>query len=379
MQTNWRKKMIYGLVGFITICAVIIAGGLIWRTSLQNQTRSARTKIDLNTGVDELFKTEIGGIQQWVHARGANRSNPVLLYLHGGPGTPMMPFESLFQNSLEKHFIVVQWDQRGVGKTYRENPNLDYASTMNYELMISDASEMVNLVRKRYSKDKIIVLGHSWGSMLALGLLNQRSDSIAAYVGTGQLVDTLRGQRVAYAATLTEAKKQNNSRAVRELESIAPYPDNLSTVSDPKVDLFQNWQQFFGFGISRRYKGSVTKVLLTNALRSPEYSLWDVGTFLNQTDRWPILDREIYAFNTSKFNSTYQIPMFLMLGRHDWQTPSTVAAEWLETIQAPIKRIFWFEDSAHSPMIDEPELFAQTLINDIRPLAFKNSSIPANK
>jgi proline iminopeptidase len=379
MQTNWKKRVLYGVAGFIAICAVIIASGLIWRTSQQNETRSARANIDPSTGVDELFKTEIGGIQQWVHARGVHRSDPVLLYLHGGPGAPMMPFEGLFQNPLEQHFIVVHWDQRGVGKTYRENPNLDYASTMNNELMINDASEMVDLVRERYGKDKVIVLGHSWGSMLALGLLNRRSDGISAYVGTGQLIDTLRGQAVGYGATLAEAKKQNNLQAVREIESIAPYPESSSTSNDPKVVLLQNWQQFFGFGISRRYKGGFTNLLLTNALRSPEYSLWDVGTLLNQTDRWPVLTREVVAFNASKFNPTYQIPMFLLLGRHDWQTPSTVAAEWLETIRAPIKRIFWFEDSAHSPMVDEPELFAQRLINDVRPLAFKNSLMPANK
>ena len=103
--------MNYGFVGFITVCAVIIAGGLIWRVSLQNTTRSARAKIDPTTSVDELFKAEIGGIQQWIHARGVHRSDPVLLYVHGGPGTPMMPFEGLFQNPLEDHFIVVHWDQ----------------------------------------------------------------------------------------------------------------------------------------------------------------------------------------------------------------------------------------------------------------------------
>jgi proline iminopeptidase len=381
MQTHWRKNMIYGLVGFVAICVVIIAGALIWRVSLQTATRSARANIDPKVGIDELFKTEIGGIQQWVHARGVNRSDPVLLYLHGGPGTSMMAFESMFQNPLEQHFIVVHWDQRGVGKTYRENPNLDYAPTVTYDRMIKDASEMLDLVRKRYGKEKIIVLGHSWGSMLALGLLDVRSDGIAAYVGTGQLIDAIRGQVAGYAVTLAEAKKQNNLQAVKALESIAPYPDKTSELTNPKVSILQEWQQFFGFAISRRYKGSISNVFLTNALKSPEYSLLDVATFLDEGSgrRWPILDREIYAFNTSKFNSTYQVPMFLMLGRHDWQTPSTVAADWLETIQAPMKQVFWFEDSAHAPMVDEPELFAQTLISEIRPLALNTLKVPANK
>jgi proline iminopeptidase len=121
--------------------------------------------------------------------------------------------------------------------------------------------------------------------------------------------------------------------------------------------------------------------MLIHPLKSPEYSLLDVATFLDEGlgRRWPTLSREVYAFNTSKFNCNYSMPMFLMLGRHDWQTPSTVAAEWLETIQAPVKQVFWFENSAHSPMIDEPELFAQTLIEKIRPLAFNTSKSPINK
>ncbi len=376
MQTTWNIKLKYHLNQIVAFCILLIAGGFVWRAPLQQKTRNARAKIDPSTGVDELFKAKIGGIQQWIHARGMNKSDPVLLYIHGGPGTPMMPFESLFQNPLENHFIVVHWDQRGTGKTYRENPYLDYPSTVTYERMIQDTSEMIDFLRARYQKDQVIILGHSWGSMLALGLLEQRSNGIAAYVGTGQLIDALRGQAVAYTVTLAEAKKQQHAKAVRALESIAPYPEGLSTANDPKVDLFQEWQQFFGFGISRRYKGSVMKVLLTQALRSPEYSLSDVATLLDKSERYPILNREIYAFNTSRFDATYQTPMFLMLGRHDWQTPSTIASDWLETIQAPLKRIFWFEDSAHSPMVDEPELFAQTLIREIRPLALKNTQIP---
>jgi proline iminopeptidase len=372
--------VIYGLSGLIAVCAIIV-GGLIWRVSLQNATRSARAKIDPKVGVDELFKIDIGGIQQWIHARGVNRSDPVLLYLHGGPGTPMMAFENMFQNPLENHFIVVHWDQRGVGKTYRENPKLDYSTTVTYERMVKDASEVLDLLRKRYGKEKIIVLGHSWGSMLGLGLLEARPDGISAYVGAGQVVDVVENESVGYAATLAEAKKQNNPKAVRELEAIAPYPDSSGISDTPKINVLRDWQQALGFGISRRHRGNVTIALATFALRSPEYSLWDVVTFLDDGggQRWPILSRENDAFKASTFGFTYRVPVFLLLGRYDWQVPSTIAEKWLAGIQAPFKRTIWFENSAHSPMIDEPELFSQILINDVRPLALKNSSVPVQK
>jgi proline iminopeptidase len=373
MPADWKIKLNYHKNQIVAFCILLIAGGFVSRAAMQQKTRDARAKIDPSTGVDELFKAEVGGIQQWIHARGVHRSDPVLLYVHGGPGTPMMPFESLFQPLLEEHFVVVHWDQRGVGKTYRENPYLNYPATVTYERMVADTSELIDLLRARYGKDQIVVLGHSWGSMIGLGLLEAHSEGIAAYVGTGQVVDAVRGEAAGYAATLAEARAQNHLQAVRALEAIAPYPAGLSTTNDPKLDLVREWQKHFGFGISRRYKGSVMRVLLTHALRSPEYSFWDLVAFLDESERWPVLSRQNSAFAATAFGHASPIPIFLMLGRHDWQTPSTLAAKWLETVRAPVKQVFWFEESAHSPMVDEPEAFAQVLIREVRPHALKRS------
>jgi len=365
-----RKFLGYALGGLLGLFVIATAGALTWRASLQRDTRAARAHIDAAVGVDELFTTAIGGISQWFHVRGVHRSDPVLLWLHGGPGTPMMPFEGMFQRALEEHFIVVQWDQRGAGKTYYENPTLDLAATVDYALMVKDASAVVEMVKRRYGKERIVVVGHSWGSILGIGLLRARPDDIAAYVGTGQVVDITENEAVGYRETLAEARRRNDTAAITALEALAPYPEANGKTVGPKTTVLHEWEQTYGTAVSRRYKGSIRNVLLRNALDSPEYSLREIAYFLKDLDPlWPRLLADMDRFKAVNFGDDYPMPMFLFLGRHDLQTPSMLAASWLGTIRAPVKEVVWFEESAHSPMVDESEAFAKALIERVRPHA----------
>jgi proline iminopeptidase len=364
---TWKRitKIIVGTVFGLAFLG--IGGGLIWRASLQSETAQTRLKIDSKTGVNELFKLNIGGIPQWFHARGAQKSDPVLLWLHGGPGTPMMPFESMWQKSLEAHFIVVHWDQRGAGKTYFEAP----AQTQNsYELMLSDAQAVLAMIKQRYGKQRVVIVGHSWGSMLGLGLIQTRPQDIAAYVGTGQVVDITQNERQGYLATLAEARRLKDEIAIKELEAIAPYPEANGETPERKIDVLRKWENAYGFGISRRYRAQINDIMPKVALASPEYGLNDVSFFLRDTGPTPAqLDKDMDIFNADKWGKTFKVPMFLFLGRHDWQTPSALAAPWLDTITAPAKQVIWFEKSAHSPMVDEPDAFAKALIEQVRPVA----------
>ena len=375
MTKKWTVLRVFTfvIVALLALLAITVIVGLIWHSAAQGKTRAERTQIDPKAGVDELFKVPAGGIQQWFHARGVNRNDPVLLYLHGGPGTPMIPFESMFQGSMEKHFIVVNWDQRCAGKTYFANPDLDCAKTANFKQMVKDAVDVVDLLKRRYGKDRIIVLGHSWGSILGLGLIQARPNDIAAYVGTGQVVDIEQNEALGYKATLDEARRLKNADAVRELEGLAPYPDPDGFSAGKKIDVLRKWEQRFGFAISRRYPGDIDNVMFPIALRSPEYSLKEVSFFLKDLDAlMPQLMRDVDAFKAADLGSDYNVPMFLFLGRYDWQTPSVLAAQWETTITAPVNKTLWFENSAHSPMIDEPDAYTKALVQFVKPLAVKS-------
>lgn len=362
-----------GIGTFLTVIAVVV--GLIWRTSLQRDVAAERPVIDTAIGIDELFEAEIGGIRQWFHVRGVNAGNPVLLYLHGGPGTPMMPFSHLFQNGWEQDFTVVHWDQRGAGKTYNSNKGLDYSGTVSYELMVQDAMEVLDLLKQRYSKQKIAVLGHSWGSMLSLALLQARPNDIAAYVGTGQLVDVMKNERVGYHITLSEARKRDDLEAIDALEVLEPYPEN--GYRDPaKVKVLRYWQNIYGLGGSRRFRRALVDTMIETALASPEYSLRDISFFLKdgkeRSEMWPTLTHNVNVFKAENLGMDYKVPMFLFLGRYDAQTPSILVDDWLKAITAPSKRVVWFEESAHSPMVDEPVKFAAALIELVRPIVVDN-------
>ena len=167
--------------------------GLVSNLRARNAQQFA---INLAKGIDEASFISIGGIEQWVTIRGQDRANPVLLVLHGGPGDVTNPWTFALFAPWEKHFTVVQWDQRGAGRTFsRTGPTV--APTMTLDRMAEDGFELLDYLRKHLGKDKIIVVGHSFGSIIGLRMVRARPDLFYAYVGTGQVADSTRNYSVA--------------------------------------------------------------------------------------------------------------------------------------------------------------------------------------
>ena len=169
------------------------------------------SKIVSANGIDEAKAVEIGGIQQWITVRGRDRANPILLVLHGGPAAPDLPNRYLYEPSWADYFTVVQWDQRGGGKTFELNAQAKVAPTMTKERMIRDAEDVVAYLRTTYGKQKIFVLGHSWGSLLGLSLAERKPEWLHAYIGVGQIINMREGEKISYEWTLNEAHKATDS------------------------------------------------------------------------------------------------------------------------------------------------------------------------
>ena len=192
---------------------------------------AASRKIVSPNGVEELLSVPINGTTQWLSIRGRDRRNPILLVLHGGPGSPTMPAAYTFQNPWEDYFTVVEWDQRGAGKTYASNDPKAVAPTMTVEQMVSDGEEVVRYLQKTYGKKKIFLLGHSWGSLLGVELAQRHPEWFYAYLGVGQMVNMQKSEKIGYDFALEQAREHHNSEAEKELLAIAPYPgaaDNLT-------------------------------------------------------------------------------------------------------------------------------------------------------
>lgn len=192
-------------------------------TSFLRDRNAKQFVINSAKGINEASYVRIGGIEQWVTIRGQDRVNPVLLFLHGGPGDVTNPWTFIIFARWEAHFTVVQWDQRGAGRTLRKTGPA-VASTMTLDRMAQDGIELTEYLRQRLGKDKIVVVAHSFGTILALRMVRARPGLYYAYVGTGQVADETKDYSAAYDALVKKAQDTKNLAALDELKSIGPPP-----------------------------------------------------------------------------------------------------------------------------------------------------------
>lgn len=322
-------------------------------------------------GIDRAQVIRIGGIDQWVSIRGRDRRNPALLVLHGGPGYVETPLGWWTARDWEEYFTVVQWDQRGAGKTYMLNdPNI-VAPTMTPEQLIRDTEEMVTWVRGQLGKDKIFVWGHSWGSYLGLQLALRHPQWLHAYLATGQVASAPESERQGWNFALAAARAAHNEKAVAELQAIAPYPSPGKPVLE-HIMTNHKWIDYFGGVMAYR----TSQEDESHAVRlSPDYSDAEAPHIYDGND---YSERYLLAYVMSvdlSRQTQLHCPLILLEGRHDHVVSSEVAHDWFDQVHAPEKHFVWFEHSAHEPETEEPGKFLLSLITYARPLAAKPGDV----
>ena len=318
-------------------------------------------------GIQETFKLRIGGIEQWVYVRGQDRANPVLLFVHGGPASPLSPTMWMFQRPLEEYFTVVHSDQRAAGRSFLETDPDSIADTIHIDRYVDDALELAARVRERYKAGKLVLVGHSWGTVIGMKAALARPDLFHAYVGIGQVINARDNERLSFEYGLAEAKRHGNAEAIRELESIAPYPGD-QPITRERIVIARKWPQFYGgltaFREDSRYFFEAPKL-------SPAYAAADVAAI----DKGSLftLERILPEFLGVDFKPVkrFPIPIVMLMGRHDYTTPSEPTDAWLREVKAPFKRGIWFERSAHMIPFEEPGKWLLSLVEVVRPLAVK--------
>ncbi len=329
-------------------------------------------KIVSPNGVEILASIPINGTMQWVSVRGRDRRNPILLVLHGGPGSPTMPEDYTFQSPWEDYFTVVEWDQRGAGKTYAANDPKTVAPTMSLDQLTSDAAEVVRYLQKTYAKKKIFLMGHSWGSVLGVRLAQAHPDWFYAYVGVGQIVNMRESERIGYDFVLAEAKQHHNDEAVKQLEALAPYPGDVGGLTVSRGQAQRKWLMYYGGLTYGRtdYKYNANAWELSPDYTEKDLDALDPGSSLS-------LERLLPAMEIVDFDAVtrFKCPVFLFEGQHDYTTSYQLAAKWFDKISAPKKELAWFENSAHMVMQEEPGRFLFHLVADVRPLAASSGDI----
>ena len=322
--------------------------------------------------IEATRAVRIGGIDQWISVRGTDRRNPVLLMLHGGPGYVAMPTSWYFQRGWEEYFTVVQWDQRGAGKTYAANDPARIAPTMTRARMLQDAEEMVAWLRKEFGKERIFVLGHSWGSSLGIQLAQRHPDWLHAYIGLGQITDGMESERRGWRFAIDAARRDGNDKAVRELESIAPYAAPGKPLVLKDLYLQRKWLGRYGGAVYGR-TGFAAE---SNAVRlAPEYSdaelrtLWEATEFSSRRMLTDVLSQDFGPY------TRFACPIVIFNGRHDYNVSASATAEWFEKVEAPSKQLVWFEHSAHEMFNEEPGKTLISLVRYARPFAEKAGDV----
>jgi pimeloyl-ACP methyl ester carboxylesterase len=308
--------------------------------------------------IAEIAYLPLGGVDQWVMIRGENVANPVLILVHGGPGFPEMRLFRTFNAPLEQSFTVVYWEQRGTDKSFNRRIA---ASSMTVEQFIADLDELVEAMRKRFGKDKVVIYGHSWGSALGVLYAARFPDKVSAYVGTGQIGDWPASERATYEFTLAEAMRRNNSKALKELRAIGPPPHTTKNMM-----VQRKWLSRF-VGVARRI--SLWKFIRIT-LGKPESSIFDLpnvlrGMLFSTYAMWP----EVSGLNLLKAAPALKVPVFFFLGRHDRVVVPEAGAAYFDILTAPSKKLLWFEESGHEPPVDEPAKFNAAMAELVRPVA----------
>jgi proline iminopeptidase len=358
-----KKGAKYFTIFVVLALVVAILTAALYRYVERRDIARSRAIISAD-GIDQVVAVPIGGIEQWIELRGESVKNPILLFIHGGPGTAFIPLARGFQGPWEKYFTIVQWDQRGAGKTYSSNSKELQRQTMTMERMNSDTLEMVNYLRNRFGREKIFVLGHSWGSILGLTLAHNHPELLYAYLGVGQATDAWQNEAVLYKESMDEARRTNNKKAIDELRTIAPYPS--ANITFKQIRIMRGWSgTLIGpHGTDESWMG------FTPIFLAPEYSLMnDVDWFRGQFFSIDVLLPALSSMKLAAMGYDYRGSVFFLEGRHDPYTPSSVAKDFFDKMNDPEKQFVWFENSGHFPFTEEPRKFTDVLIQRVLPLA----------
>ncbi len=314
----------------------------------------------------------VGGVPQRLWLRGSSRDNPPLILLHGGPGGSLGALFRRYNAELERHFLVVTWEQRGAGRSYRKGVP---SASMTVAQFVCDLEEVVELVKKRFGKGKVVLLAHSWGTILGTLYAQRHPENVAAYVGVGQIANMPEGERLSYDFALSRAVQSENRKAVAELEKIGRPPHTLSAMLTER-----RWISHFG---GNTFRGPTTTDLVLEALQADEFNLLDLlklvqGSHFSAKHLWPEMSR----IDFSEAHLSFEVPIIFLLGRHDRVAPCTLAASYLERLSAPYKKVVWFENSAHNPNYEEPERFNRVLVGEVLPMTegvTKNKSLVSSE
>lgn len=351
-----------GIILTIPVAIVVVFAGLLlfWSPGTTRPILDGNGDAPPNSISEKAF-VNINGIEQGMFIRSTDIAHPVLLFLHGGPAMPTYVLEQQYPTGLEKDFTIVWWEQRGAGLSYRSDIPPE---TMTVQQMIADTVAVTDYLRNRFGKEKIYLMGHSWGSFIGIQAAAQAPDRYHAFIGVGQVTKQIESEQLAYAYMLNAFRAQGNTSMVRKLEAApfrmtVPLPEAYMAVRDEAMHTL-------GVGTTRDMRSVISGIFLP-AWMDREYTLrekiniWRGKWSAHSSQLWNQVLKTDLTVEVPKLD----VPVYLLHGRHDYTTSYALAKAYLQQLEAPLKGFYTYEDSAHSPIFEEPERTRSILIEDV--------------
>ena len=352
------------LGGAAGVLALAVLSALAYR-----KLRSARVAralaITTPTGIAEGRYVRAGGVDQWIQLRGEDRSNPILL-LVSGAGVPMEPYTPLLR-AWERHFTVVLWDRRDVGRTRGRNGKAG-SDAWTFGTLADDGIDIVEFLCRHLDQDKVVLVGHSQGSIVGVTMARRRPDLFHAYVGTAQLADMARNEPRTYELALDRARAAGNSRALRGLERVPPpYRDYRSWMGK------QRWSLTTDPETSAWQKAAFATVAFW-----PGYGFADIyRSLLGILFMPPQIFTGTMACTPETLGTRFEVPVLMLHGDDDCQTLPSLAEQYFAAIEAPAKEFVRLPDTGHMTLLARPDLFLTELLGRVRPLTATPPATPA--
>ena len=325
--------------------------------------------------ISEKTFIKIGGVQQGMIIKSKNINNPILLYVHGGPAFPNYFLIDKYKPGLEDYFTVCYWEQRGGGLSYTSEVTLE---SMNFKQFASDAIEVTNYLRKRFGKEKIYIMAHSGGTPIALLAVSKEPKLFYAYIGMGQITNQIESEKMAYKYMLEQYAGDGNKKRINELKKYPVLASDTNIVSFYKSSIRDKYMHELGIGTMHKMK-SVFRDIFIPVWTCKAYTLrekiniWKSKfSFLPKSN----LINEMLETDFTATIPTLDIPVYFLSGKFDLTVNIDLSKAYLTNLHAPLKGFYTFNNSAHSPLFEEPELVRQIIEKDI--LNNKNSLADKN-
>jgi pimeloyl-ACP methyl ester carboxylesterase len=302
-------------------------------------------------------------MEQGMFIRSKDISNPVLLFLHGGPGMPEYFLEDKYPSGLDQYFTVCWWEQRGAGLSY-PNPQDKVITT---EQLIEDSIAVTNYLRGRFQQDQIYLMGHSWGTFLGIQTVKQKPELYRAYIGVSQISQQLESEKLAYAYMLEQYSLAGNTGMVNKLKEYTANEADHAMQAYLSSSLRDKAMHELGVGTMRNMN-SVVKGIFWPVMRCKAYTLeekikiWRGKASLKNSSE---LYNQLYATDLSAEITQLDVPVYFFSGKYDYTVSFQLTKEFYSRLQAKRKGFYTFEQSAHSPLFEERERFLDIMKDDV--------------